>query len=242
MKLLLQSGADVGIRDKSNKIPLDIALESGKRDIAVFLSRHVGNLGSSTQLGDATLSDSSEAVKEAVSQNGLTDIHHSHDDSPTSDEGGSSLHTALANRGVDAVRRLLDRGADVNERGEIFWTLLHVASKDGKLEVAKALIEYGADVNPRDITGWTPLHVAARYGHTDVARLLLDNGTDVKATQQDYHTPLHLAAKNGYPEIVELLVERGANVQAKNVYDRTASHEASRSGYRKIAQFLSELA
>jgi hypothetical protein len=61
-----------------------------------------------------------------------------------------SLHSASVDGRVDVVRRLLDRGADVNERDEYLQTPLIVASRHGKLAIARTLIKYGADVNSRD--------------------------------------------------------------------------------------------
>ena len=45
---------------------------------------------------------------------------------------------ALANGHIDDIQRLLDRGADVNERNGLLETPLEVVSSmDGELEIAK---------------------------------------------------------------------------------------------------------
>ena len=243
VKLLLDSGADVDMRDRRDKTAFDISLEHGRSDVGNFLAKNKGGLGS--PLGDSVGSTSLEAE----SQNSLpkTEIVEpqpswgdpSHDEE-TADEESTSLHSALASGRIGMIKRLLDRGADVDERDELLQTPLDVASKEGKLEIATTLIKYGADVNSRDTIGWTPLHTAARYGHIDVVRLLLDNGADMNTVQRNYQTPLHMASINCYLEVVQLLLERGANVQLRNAYGRTPSQEALTKGHGKIAQLLSK--
>ena len=245
MKLLLDSGADVGIRDKNDRSAFDVALGYGKRNIENFLANHDRKL-STTQLENAVRSTSLEAE----SQNSLPAIEVAElqqprcnaDEEEANDGEDTSLHRALETGLFSVVhwRRLLDRGADVKERDEMFLTPLDVAAQDGKLEIAKILIEYCADVNCRDLIGWSPLHKAARNGHVDVVRLLLDNGADVNALQRNHQTPLHIASLNGCLEVVLLLLERGANVKLQNAYGRTPCQEASKGGHRNIAQLLSE--
>ena len=242
VKLLIDSGADIGVRDKDNKTAFDIALDYGERDVRDFLLvKHAeGNLG--TQLGDSVRRPT---LLEAESQNSphatvTVEPAPSPGGDSSDDEQDTSLHSAVEKGRNGLVEKLLNCGADVNERDELLQTPLDVASKEGKFEIARTLINYGADVNCRDVIGWTPLHTAARSGHIDVARLLLENGAEVNATQRNYQTPLHIASLNGHLKVVQLLLERGANVQLRNSYGRTPSQEASTRGYQKIARSLSK--
>ena len=240
VKLLLDSGADMDRRDRNDKSAFDTALEYGNHSVGGFLARHEGDLG--TGLGDFRGSTSLEAE----SQNSLPQIEvvepqmdSSHDED-VADEEGTSLLDASWNGRIGEIKRLLDRGADVDERDQLIHTPLHLVSWNGMHEIAEILIGYGADVNSRDIYGWTPLHMAARYGHVNIAQLLLDNGADVNATQKDYETPLHIASMNEHFDIVQFFLERGANVQSRNASGRTPSQEASIRGDREIVQLLSE--
>ncbi|KAN0134150.1 Ankyrin repeat-containing domain protein [Lactarius tabidus] len=230
------------MRDRWDKTAFDIALDHGKRDVGNFLAKRQGNLG--TLLGDPVRSTSLEAE----SQNSFPGIEvveppgsrGETDEVETNNEQSTSLHSALKTGNIIAIKRLLDRGANVNERDEYLHTPLFEASSAGKLEIARTLINYGGDVNCRSIIGWSPLHIAALSGHIDIARLLLDNGADMNAAQRNYQTPLHLASVNEHHEVVLLLLERGANVQVRNVYGRTPSQEASIRGYWKIVKSFSE--
>ena len=77
---------------------------------------------------------------------------------------------------INAAKDLLDKGADINERGGFESTALRQAAEMGNIGVVKLLLDRGADVNAKDAGGDTPLMVAALKGHTEVARLLLDRG------------------------------------------------------------------
>jgi ankyrin repeat protein len=171
LELLLGSGTDIGMWNRSNKMPIDLALENKKHDVTSFLAM-CSSSGSICALNTASLTP-----LEAGSQNGLPQVVEQQldDGGPSDNQESDSLHTALESGHLDLIQRLLDHGADVNERNKISQTLLDVASKDGKLEVVRTLIRSGADVNCRDSSGYTPLHVAIVFGHIDVVQLLLDN-------------------------------------------------------------------
>ncbi|KAN0133417.1 Ankyrin repeat-containing domain protein [Lactarius tabidus] len=129
VKLLLDSGADIGMRDMSDKAPFDIALDNGRHDVVNILTHHGGN--PSTRFGESVRSTSLEAE----SQNNIPTISFLEPQRPTSDadeetndEHSTSLHSAMENKSVGTIKRLLDRGADANERDKHFQTPLLVAS------------------------------------------------------------------------------------------------------------------
>jgi len=128
-----------------------------------------------------------------------------------------------AQRGdLDAVKKLVDAGADVNmretEQHNRGQTALHYAArgkyyypKGDHLAVARFLLAHGADVNAKADTGYTPLHVAAGLGQKDMVRFLLDNGADINA-MDIRGTPLQAAVLQGHEDVVALLIERKARL------------------------------
>ncbi|KAH9055254.1 hypothetical protein EDB87DRAFT_1834354 [Lactarius vividus] len=122
---------------------------------------------------------------------------------------GAALHAASAKNHVEVARLLLERGGDVNIRGD------HPG-------VVRLLLEHGADVNVKDNEDATPLHLASSEGKTEVARLLLDHGADVDAKNKEYMTSLHMASsKQNTGGVVRLLLDHGANVDAEDMLGRS---------------------
>jgi hypothetical protein len=88
----------------------------------------------------------------------------------------------------DALRILLDKGADPNAANAFGKTPLMYAAQYDQYEAAQLLLSHGAD--PNAATTWaedtcnyalhtarmTPLHYAVRYGSAQLVRLLLLNG------------------------------------------------------------------
>ncbi len=139
----------------------------------------------------------------------------------------ASILRGASRKDVEAVRRCIRWGADIEAKNSSGRTPLHVTR--GK-DITALLIDRGADVNAKDKNGWTPLHCAAREGHRDKAALLIVNGADVSARSNQMWTPLHWAAKHGHTRhrrVAVLLIARGADVEAKNNRGMTPLHMAA---------------
>jgi uncharacterized protein len=98
-----------------------------------------------------------------------------------SSDGFTPLHYAAYFDGPDAVRLLVERGADLEapSRNEEFAQEarpLHSAVAAGRSDVAEALLEAGADANVRQRGGFTPLLGAEQAGDLDLAELLVRHG------------------------------------------------------------------
>jgi ankyrin repeat protein len=121
---------------------------------------------------------------------------------------------AAAFGNVEAVRRLVERGADVNAKNSFGATaLVYGAANEAKVRL---LLAHGADVNARTRQGRTPLMIAAACdGCSAVVKLLLEKGADANVKDTGGSTALELAASAGEPESVRLLLAAGAD--AKNV-------------------------
>lgn len=128
--------------------------------------------------------------------------------------GSTPLMYAALYSDAEAVRMLLDAGADVNSRNDAGATALMWAVDD--VETVRLLIDAGADTNARSDDGRTPLLVAAgrRRAHS-VVELLLKHGAEPSVTVPSYRglvTPLRQAAESGDETVMKLLIEHGANV------------------------------
>ena len=101
--------------------------------------------------------------------------------------GLSGIHKAAKAGDIEAAKKAIANGADVNTKDYQGWTPLHWAawrvhpSRPMQKEIAELLIAAGADVNVKGSDGRTPLDLAyARRGHKEIAELLRKHGGKTK--------------------------------------------------------------
>ncbi|KAM0842486.1 hypothetical protein ACQ4PT_058338 [Festuca glaucescens] len=132
--------------------------------------------------------------------------------------GVTALSAAALDGKMDAVRYLLDHGADPNKKDDAGSVPLHCAAKFGILsadtylffwhdEAASLLLSRGASVDIAYFHG-TPLHIAAAYGKTSVIKVLLEHHADCGAM------PIQIAASCGRRKHVELLFPLTSPIRA----------------------------
>jgi beta-lactamase regulating signal transducer with metallopeptidase domain len=143
---------------------------------------------------------------------------------------------------AEAVRVLLDAGADPDAAVDGDGTALIVASRIGSMALVELLLARGADVNRSSPGDGNPLIAAAAEGRLAIARRLIAAGADVNAVVPEDETPLINAAREGHLRIVELLIERGADVNRVVVTEagekRSALGMAGAGGHRDIVRLL----
>ncbi|XP_040913835.1 BRCA1-associated RING domain protein 1 isoform X2 [Toxotes jaculatrix] len=91
-------------------------------------------------------------------------------------KGETPLHLAAIKGDVEAVKELLDQGADPNLKDNAGWTPLHEACNLGHVAVVEVLVSRGALLNTPGYENDSPLHDAVRNGHPAVVKLLLQRG------------------------------------------------------------------
>ena len=117
---------------------------------------------------------------------------------------------------MDAVRLLLDAGADPEWNGLHDGSLMAMATERGHTEVARLLAE-SRDRRGRIVAGTDdhPIHAAITRDDVDDVRRLLDADPNlVDLGNAAGASPLHRAVGRGRHELVALLLDRGANVHA----------------------------
>jgi uncharacterized protein len=144
--------------------------------------------------------------------------------------------------GVQFIRKLVERGADVNARlktgrgGQASYnktgaTPFMMASATADVPYMKLLLELGADPKLGNSEGCTPLMVACGIGVgsdaanevageepevLEAAKLLLDLGADVNAVDKNGETAMHGAAYKNLPKVIEFLADHGAKIEIWN--------------------------
>jgi len=124
-----------------------------------------------------------------------------------------TLEPSIASVHSEAVRLLLDHGADVGLSDEAGRSALHQAVLTEQCDVIKMLLKAGAVPSKQDIRGKTALHACF---HEDVVlsrevivKMLLDAGVDVNVVDVDGNSAIHLAARKKYhlDEAARMLIE-----------------------------------
>jgi len=156
------------------------------------------------------------------------------------EESYSKFHFAIQHDDLEAVKVLLEHGADVNKADAYGNAPLHYAI--GNPVMLKVLLEHGADVNKADAYGNTPLYSASQDGILEIIKMLLEYGVDVnKANNNNDILPLGYAVWKGNSEMVKMLLEHGADVNKADAYGNTPLHGAAHCyGISEIIKMLLE--
>ncbi|MBI2376651.1 MAG: ankyrin repeat domain-containing protein [Deltaproteobacteria bacterium] len=147
----------------------------------------------------------------------------------------SPLHEAVRVGDAEAVRRILEDGAAIDERDVQGRTALWLAACEPKVpnpDIVGALTAARADANVRwDLDSTGPLHCAAESGSSTVAVALLAAGAKVGLRDPMGRTPAEVAEDSGHRILAELLAARTPSFALRSCRARlpSASREAARS-------------
>lgn len=178
------------------------------------------NIGEGPALTLSSLDALNEQVIKAIGQGDAAALaaalEEGADPNAQSSPGRPALYLAARRGNAEAVRLLIDAGADIHA-DTINGPVLIRAANEGGREIVEMLLNAGAEI---DGTGslWdvdttaTALMTAADRGHLDVVELLLERGATVNQLNSHGESALHSAAGQGRPEVVTLLLENGADI------------------------------
>src|SRR6185437_3089757 len=152
------------------------------------------------------------------------------------------MRAAEAGR-VDEVRRLLQRGADVNEKladvGGL--TALMVAARRGRLEVVKILLQAGADPNASGgihaFGFFSPLTFAMNpenKNRLELIDVLIAGGARLNPPDSFPESPLDAAIDANDIGLVRELLKRGSDVNWANKFGSTPLSSAITTGKRNV--------
>ena len=111
---------------------------------------------------------------------------------------------------AEAVRLLLDKGANPNAQNDGGGTALMYAIED--VEKSRLLLDRGADPNARSGEGRTALMIAVgQAGSNAVVKLLLEKGASASARLADGRGALLLAVAARDASLLQLLLDHGAD-------------------------------
>ena len=175
------------------------------------------------------------------------------------DFGDTPLMRAAYNGDLEAVKKLVAQGANVNETNRLganaLWMaagatpttdFMHAdpATIDKAIRrmarqtlVLKFLLDHGAEVNSASTNGSTPLTAAIDNLNRMSVKLLIDHGADVNANANG-ETPLTDAARRGDDKTVKMLLGHHARINDPDINGQTPLMIAIAQGHRTIARLL----
>ncbi|MBK4735709.1 ankyrin repeat domain-containing protein [Noviherbaspirillum pedocola] len=119
--------------------------------------------------------------------------------------GDTALMIAAWRGNLDAVRALIEKGAEVNQTG---WTALHYAAANGHNDIVSLLLEHFAYIDAESPNGTTPIMMASRGGHIMTVKLLLDEGADATLKNGAGMTAIDFARSGNHNDIADGLTYR----------------------------------
>lgn len=173
VKRLVESGADVNAVGEHHITPFLWAYFSGHIEVVKYLLSKGGNVNYDG-FNEGTLLTFAAFTGDVASIPYLLDAGAEIDHAMPRG-GETALHHAADNDQTDAVRLIIQHGADVNHRTRdngpselnfgTFWgeTPLHVAAVRGDEEMIEVLLAGGADKTIKTTKGETPLDQAERH-------------------------------------------------------------------------------
>ena len=127
---------------------------------------------------------------------------------------------------LDAVKKLLADGADVDARGAGGTTAVTAAAANEHVDVARALVDAGADVDLQDDDRSNPLLLCGENGSVALLREVLRGDPDLGATNRYGGVALIPASDRGHVDMVRALLETEIDVDHVNRLGWTALLEA----------------
>ncbi|XP_037646230.1 ankyrin repeat domain-containing protein 50 [Sebastes umbrosus] len=255
VKKLLGSGVSVNQPGSTDgQTLLASAAHDGSANVAELLLTHGSDPLASDQQGQTPLTLASrqghvqvlsvllEWTKSQKPETAVRMMEH------VDNEGWTALRSAAWGGHGEAVRLLLDAGADVDGCDAEGRTALRAAAWGGHEEIVLTLLDYGARVDKADSKGRTPLIAAAYMGHHEAVEILLDHNAEVNLADGDGRTALSVAALcvptvagvKGYGEVASLLLERRADPGHRDHDGMTPLLLAAYEGHDDVVELLLE--
>jgi len=136
------------------------------------------------------------------------------------------------------IKRLIDKGADINAETEEGATAIIFAVSNNQLQSVLTLLEYNPVLDKVTKSFETPLLIAAKNGNFEITEALIRAGADMEFTDNFGASPLHYAAVYGYLDIVDLFLYYDAPADVQSDEGTTPLLAAIWAGKTEVADLL----
>ncbi|KAK3245715.1 hypothetical protein CYMTET_44735 [Cymbomonas tetramitiformis] len=267
VKLLLQAGAPIDeARKETGGTALMQAAKAGRELVTAHLISAGADVLLRDQRGKSALDWAREKSHFGIARRLQAGVMKATASRMTQAEKDTALREAAREGHVEALRILLQSGADVTARDR---------KERSALEWAQSVNEFGKDAAARAACvsavqeAWVPqwtrrskctatkkekmgdLSWACERGHTEVVQVLLGAGVPAhpctnktlkKTLKPDKmnRPPILMAACNGHAAIVSLLISAGADLECTDKFNWTPFHLAAAEGHIDVLKVLLE--
>ncbi|GFR77207.1 ankyrin repeat and FYVE domain-containing protein 1 [Elysia marginata] len=269
---LIEYDAELSLKvnevDNKGDLPLDLALKSKQRSMALNLVSNRADVNRKDNAGRCLLHKAIQRGDEASAEfliNNKCDVNIvTHLDKETPLHRVASFDPKLTEKSVmEGMSRiakvLLQHKADINVQDATGSTPLHNAIMSRNEDVFKTLLESGkVNLEIKNSEGYTPLWVALQqqaespteeeagtselvYGQSSLAAQLIRAGASPDAVEPESgNSLLHMAARNSYQAAAIFLAQHGAAVSLSNFKGETPLHVACETGLTDLVRVLLE--
>lgn len=230
LQLLIEAGADVNAKVENGKtFPLSLAACTGDLKKVHFLLIAGARVELASQQGYTALINACFAL---IADQALLPMltllaSHGADLNHATEYGECPLSVASMRGRFDAVKWLLDAGADPTAMG---WTPLMVAVASGRYLSVQRLLDETNWLWERDRFDRNAWLLATSAGDLSIAKLLLSAGADVNDCQRGQVTALMNCCYLKNAEMANWIVAHGAIVDAEDMSGDTALMIAAQVG------------
>ena len=231
VRLLLEFHANPNATDGRGEAPLQAAARYGHEGCVELLLEAGAEID---YCPDAEITDYSESALCSAVRKGhqrIVDLLLNAAASPNASTPAKRFPLIeAASRGDAATcRRLVEAGADSNQRDKSGSTALHHSVRSQSIETVRELLDLGADVDARDHNGVTPLWEAmSTHESVPLLSALLKAKPDLSICGPPFnYTPLEQAIEFALDEIADLLRAAGAKEPAPIIHNDSLQVEIS---------------
>lgn len=204
--MLLKAGAFPDIFNKEGQLPLHVACDKGRTEVARQLIErsHFINAkdakNKDTPLHICSQKGRADIVNYLIIAGVIHNIRNKSRETP--------ILLAARNGHLKIVKRLLQLPQKINKPDKPKNTPLHEACANGHIHIVEALIQDNANINKKNKQGHTPLHIACEKGFFDIVMRLLKAGAEEDIKCKDRRKPFDLAFDNGFDKLINIIGRR----------------------------------
>jgi ankyrin repeat protein len=152
--------------------------------------------------------------------------------------GETPLHYLAVENQLEAVKLLVEHGAELNTLNEFGDSALAEAASLGYAELVAWMMSHGALLTVPGQSDPT-LNEAARGGSAEIVKLLLAAGADVNQEDSLGQAPMHVAAESDKGrEVLAALLEAGADMDRPGLFGESPLDCALHADAMACAEFL----